>query len=202
MDFYKYQKYKYKNNQNGGKLNNNNFTFVHNTFGHDNLVSILKSGVIKLGSDVEKERRKLSGGIPMDNIYMNINFDDLNNLSNICGLIFSSKLPDDYDITINAGWGNKKIVKIKSNDSPKKKNNKLQKVKDYLKNPSSLLSQKLVELLPDNMNHEVLFSKEIYISKYLICISLCGSTKKEIKNIKKIIKEQKLDHIKIIIDGK
>lgn len=126
MYHHKYSKYKLKIIdlivQKGGTNILNNILFVHNTFGYDNLISILKSGMLNLGSKVDKKHRKLSGGIPMDEIYMNIYFKDLKNLSSPCGLIFSSKLLDDYSFTVNAGWRGKKLVIIKKKRKYKKKN--------------------------------------------------------------------------------
>jgi hypothetical protein len=192
---HKYSKYKLKminlNNQNGGTDIFNNILFIHNTFGYDNLISILKSGILKLGSKVDEKQRKLSGGIPMDEIYMNIYFKDLKNLPSPCGLIFSSKLLEDYDVTINAGWKGKKFVEIKKND--KKKKNKINKVKKFLKNPKKILSEKLTNILPGIMTHEVLFFEDIPIKDYLIGITDCGYTDKQKKEIQNIIKKNNLN---------
>jgi hypothetical protein len=198
-------KYKYKYNKYNNKMDNlesqdgggnkfmENITFIHNTFGYDNLLSILESGVLKLGSKVEKERRKLSGGKPMDNIYMSMYFKDIKNLDEKCGLVFSSNLMNDFDMEINAGWRGKTIVEIKKDDIMKEKKNKIRSVKNFLENPGTILAKNLVDILPKVMMHEVLFFDDIPIEKYLIGIYDCGFSKKEKNDILKILKEKKMN---------
>lgn len=89
---YKDKYIKYNLKMTGSAYKNNKFFFVHNTFGYDNLIEILKSGVLKKGADVSQEKRKLSGGIPKNNIYMSIYFEDLVEQYLPCGLVFSSQI--------------------------------------------------------------------------------------------------------------
>jgi hypothetical protein len=169
-----------------------NIVFIHNTFGYDNLISILESGVLKLGSKVDKNQRKLSGGKPMDEIYMNLYFKNLKNLDSPCGLVFSSKLLKDYDITINAGWRGRTIIEIKKIDEVKEKEEKIISVKKFFENPKSILPENLVEILPKFMLHEVLFFDDIPIKDYLVGITDCGFTDEEKKNISKTLDKNKL----------
>jgi hypothetical protein len=194
---YKYNKYISKmDNLIGGDKFLDNILFVHNTFGYDNLISILKSGVLKLGSKVEKERRKLSGGEPMDEIYMNIYFKDLKNLDNLYGLIFSSKLLIDYDLSVNAGWRGKTIAEIKKRDKMKEKKRKIKLVRKFLRNPKKILPEKVVEISSKIILHEVLFFEDIPLKDYLIGITNCGFTEEENNNIRKILEENKMNNVK------
>jgi hypothetical protein len=183
--------YNYKSDENNFY---DNINFFHNTFGYDNLISILESRVLKLGSNVEKKRRKLSGGEPMDAIYMNIYFKDLKNLDSVCGLIFSSKLIKDYKLIVNAGWQGQPIVEITNSDKIK---NKIKIIRKFLKNPKKILPENLVNSLPKFMLHEVLFFENIPIKDYLIGIANCGFTKKEMKNIEHVLEKNNMSNVKI-----
>jgi hypothetical protein len=173
---------------------NNNFFFVHNTFGYDNLIDILSSGILKKGSDVEQNKRKLSGGIPLDNIFMNIYFENMEKQYEPCGLIFSSNILNEYNISVNAGWGGKEICSINYTDETYIKNNKLDEIKDFIMNPEKILNPNLVKLLTNNiMLHEVLFFENIPLDKYLIKIIICGFTDTQKNEIKKIIKNKQFN---------
>ncbi len=197
---HKCQKYISKiNNLMGGAIFDN-IVFIHNTFDYYNLISILESGVLKKGSDVDEKRRKLSGGEPMDEIYMNIYFKDLENLDNLCGLVFSSKLLIDYDIVVKAGWRGKILVDIKKDDVKKIKIKKIKKVRKFLRNPKKILPEKVVDMLTKTksrtMIHEVLFFENIKIKDYLIGITNCGFSEDENNNIRKIIEEKNMNKVK------
>ena len=169
-----------------------NVVFVHNTFGNDNLISILESGVLKLGSKVNENQRKLSGGKPMDEIYMSMYFKDLKNLDITCGLVFSSKLLKDYDLIVNAGWRGKTIINSKKTDEIEEKEEKINCAKNYFENPISILPENLVGILPKLMLHEVLFFEDIPIKDYLIGITDCGFTKEESEKIQNILQKNDL----------
>ena len=191
MYSYKHNKYLYKNNMIGGDDFFNNISFVHNPYSYENLISILKSGTLKMGSDVDKKKRNLSGGEPMDEIYMNIYFKDNQNPHDLHGLVFSSQLLKDYDLTINAGWRGIKIVDIKKNDNNKIKKEKINRVKKFLNDPTKILPKTLVNISPYIMLHEVLFFENIPIKKYLVGINNCGFDKKQNMKIKNILKKKK-----------
>jgi hypothetical protein len=196
---YKFDKYQQKINIIGGKKKKiTNFYFLHNTFGIDNLLEILDSGILKLGSEVEEEKRRLSGGEPMEKIFMNIYFPDLKNIQTSVGLIFSHKLFYDYDLQIDAGWGNKKILEIQKSDSKNSKNKALDKIKNYIADPGTILAPHLVKLLTDILSHQIIFFKQIPIKKYLVAICYGNASNDIIKQIKETVEKNKLDNVKCI----
>jgi len=188
--YYKYIKYKtkylsIKNDkliQEGGK--NNKYYFIHNTTNYDNLISILKTGEIKISSQVEKERRKRTSG-NVNFIFGTMYLKSLNNLTHMPDytLILSEKLLDDYEIRFNKGWTGNELTTIKLDDNNKDKKNKLSIVKRFIKNPKDL-PEKLRD--PTGlMIHEVLFSKNIPLDKYLLGITCNNCTNEQINEIKK-----------------
>lgn len=187
----KYTKYKLKMI---GSAQNKNFYFVHNTFGYDNLIEILKCGVLKIGAELSEEQRRLSGGIPKNYIYMSIFFEDIKEQYIPCGLVFSSNILDDYDIVVNVGWNGNELCSISHKDTKKDKMKKIKKIKNFIKNPEKILPPQRAKMLKNNiMLHEVLFDKNIFLDKYLVKINDCGFTDKQIKEIKKIVCEKKLN---------
>ena len=129
MNYYnKYLKYKNKYlqlkniNQIGGSINK--YIFVHNTTTYDNLIEILKTGEIKISSQVDVKRRIRTGESTHDFIYGNIYFYDIKNMTHFqdYSLILSPKLLQDYDMRFNKGWTGKKIIEIKQKDKLKIKN--------------------------------------------------------------------------------
>ena len=193
MNYYnKYLKYKNKYlklknitiNQNGG--NKNEFIFVHNTTTYDNLLEILKTGEIKISSQVDSKRRIRTGDNSHDFIYGNIYFYDIKNMTHFqdLTLILSPKLLEDYNIRFNKGWTGKKITEIKQKDKKKTKNKKLELVKEWLKNPIDL-PEILRSDLSGFMLHEVVFNKNIPIDKYLIGITCNHCDETKINEIKK-----------------
>lgn len=183
--------------QNGGDKFIDNILFNHNTFGFDNIIPILKSGFLKKGSEVAKKRRKLSGGIPQNEIYMNIYFKDIKNLDFMPGLIFSSKLLLDYDLTINIGWTSRELVIIKKEDTVKEKKKKIRYARKYFKNQKKYLNEQLYESYRNNkgMSHQVLFYENIPLKDYLIGITNVGYDANQIKEIRDILDRKHLDNV-------
>lgn len=198
---YKYQKYKKKINQLGGKKEN--FYFIHDTNGYAGMTSILKSGEMKLGSEVSAKQRKWTGGLSYDNIFMTICFPEIQKIKFYLGLVFSQQLFYDYDLRVDAGWGNEPLVNVEKNETNKEKNKKLNKIKKYLKNPGSVLSKQVLDVLPDNWLNQVLFNERIPIDKYLVAIvGYCSHNNKkydkESNKIKELLKKKNLEHVKCI----
>lgn len=103
---------------------------------------------------------------------------------------------NDYDMTVNAGWGGNEICSISHKDSKKEKNKKIKKIKNFIKNPEKILAPLRAKMLKNNiMLHEVLFYKNIPLDKYLVRINNCGFTDKQMEEIKKIIGDKKLNVI-------
>lgn len=195
---YKYNKYSEKIEQIGGKKEK--FYFIHNPMGYSNMIEILKSGEMKLGSEVSKRRRKMSGMEVFGSIFTTIYFPELKNIKHWPGLVFSQDLFYDYDLHVDAGWGNKDLVDIKKDDSKKDKDKALKKIKKYLKNPTSVLETKILAALGDFMMTQALFNKRIPLDKYLVAI--CGycnfDNNKDSDKVKNLLKKKELSHIKCI----
>jgi hypothetical protein len=195
---YKYNKYSEKIEQIGGKKEK--FYFIHNPMGYSNMIEILKSGEMKLGSEVSQRRRKMAGKRIYDSIFTMLYFPDLKNIKHWPGLVFSQDLFYDYDLHVDAGWGNKDLVDIKKEDSKKDKDKALKKIRKYVKNKESVLGKKVAEMMPDFMSNQVQFFKRIPLDKYLVAI--CGycnfENDKDSDNVKKLLEKKGLQHIKCI----
>jgi hypothetical protein len=205
----KYKKYVEKIVQMGGKKecetakdcgqSKKKFYFIHNPMGYSNMTEILKSGEMKLGSEVSKRRRKMSCK-GFENIFTMIYFPDLKNIKHWPGLVFSQDLFYDYDLHVDAGWGNVPIVDIKKEDTKREKNKALKKIRAYVEKRELYLSEKLAKMLPDFMSNQVLFNKRIPLDKYLVAI--CGycnfENDKDSEKIKKLLEKKGLFHVKCI----
>ena len=57
------------------------FYFIHSTMCYNNLLDVLKSGILYPGKFVKPEQRQFCGeNTPSDHIYMNIYFEDIHNI--------------------------------------------------------------------------------------------------------------------------
>lgn len=199
---YKYIKYKTSSySLNGGYKKN--FYFIHGTKNIMTLLSILKDGDIKLGKDVPKQYRKLSGDQPLEYIYNHIYFEDLKNLTHLqdYSLIISPDIIKDYGICFNKGWQvgpTKDSIIIEKDNDNKTIATKLKEIRKFIKNPT--LPQKIIEFSPF-LHHEVLFDKPIQLDKYLLGIMClkCDNDPK-FNHIEKIIKE-KYPNVKILTEN-
>lgn len=136
---------------------------------------------------------KLSGGESLDYIYGHIYFEDLKNLSSgWIRFIINPKNMFDQGFIFNKNWvtyHNIYSIHIKKTDSiPTIK--KLNKIRQIIKNPESWL--------PEIMQHEILFDKEIDLTKYLLAI-ICNCSDDEINKIKSIIKDKPYKNTSFII---
>ena len=203
MDYYhKYLKYKSKYNKFKNNMNSQyNFYFIHTTKNMKNLKNILKEGYIKLGSDIPIKDKYLSGYENEPYIFSNIYFKDLDNLEwfNDLSLIIKPEIIDNQSILFIGGWGNFKISEINSFDSQEEKIIKLEKMKNFIINPTDL--HEFVLKLPKYMQHEVKFTSPINIKKYLYGITIGYKNNNELKTklstIKKILLKYNLENIKI-----
>lgn len=170
--------------------------FTHNS---NNFEKIIRSGILKLGSNVSKEERKYSGGKPLPYIYMNIFFvnDLINESYNISlrpgTLIFNDNLLHDYKCIFNDAHyshTNYDSIIIKKNDP-----NTDKKLKEIRKKINEKSSDPKFKKFPYELNHEILFDRQINIKKYLIGI-ICD--KNDIKHIEQLSHKYGYNKIKII----
>lgn len=187
-DKYKYKKYKEKYEQ--LLINKYKFYFIHKTKNYENLLKILKDGYLTSGQNVDKKYRFWSGEIALEDIYMNIIFDNLrdNSISYDMTLIFDPTLIFDYEMDILKGWGVNKLVHIDINDT--KLSSKMKKIYKFIKNPD--LHEKLL-LTPKILQHEIRIKQNISLDKYLRAIVChCNDNTKVMKLL------ENYPHVKII----
>lgn len=173
----------------------------HNTFANDHILGeILKDGMIRMGSNIAIDKRRLSGGEEQPYVFANIEFADLNNLEHHYGnstFIISPEILNDVTIYFNSRWNsyidNKTIV-INKDDDMIHKTDKLRIIHDYLKNMMDN-KQKIIDenkMYSPFMNHEIMIPMDIDIKKYII-----GIISNHDIELKRIIKSKGYD-IKII----
>lgn len=168
------------------------FYFVHHVMKKDNLINILKDGQVKLVKDIPIEDRSLSGPDELDYLYMNIQFEDLNNLIAIENntLLFDPKLAYDKNWIFNKYWSkypNLDSIFIYEDDDIDKKNHNIAKIKEYVKNPTHYQGTPLGKIIDSTqlgkMSHEVLFTESIPLDKYLIGIILDTTDDDELESL-------------------
>lgn len=176
-----------------------NYYFMHCTMSIDNLKKILSERVLKLGKNVPREVRKLSGGKDLEYIFLNINFDDLMNIEQYkcLSLLIHPRIVNDYRIVFNTNWqggiSDSSII-IEKNISIKEKKEKIDKIKEAIKNPKDI--PQIVLDAPGFRHHEILLEEDLPIDKYLIGV-VCHDS--DVQEIKEFLKN---DKIKIITDTK
>lgn len=181
----------------GGMIDDprNNFYFTHSVAGGEKvLYTIIKDGFLRPGKDIKHPNIRSPGDLAY--VYGNINFSDLNNLDtifNVC-LLFSPRLIFDYGIIFNRGWfkyPRDTSIRIHESDSLEEKYNKLNQIKEYLKNPTFYPFK-----VSGYMAHEVMIDRQIPLGEYLMAVN-CVCSKKYKKRIHKII-NKKYPNVKIL----
>jgi hypothetical protein len=178
-----------------------NFYFVHNTRDINNIISIIKDGVLKIGRHVDKSNRKHSGGIPQDYIYTNIFFDDIRNLSHYISfsILLHSNIIHKYGAVFNRGWqtypSKMYSTYFYKKDTPTVFNKKIEEIKEFIQDPNTL--PWLVREAPEVMHHEVLFKHNITLKDSLIGIVCNWCSDEQIAMLKKLLKKYGYGDIKI-----
>ncbi len=173
----------------GGYDSKNDFYITHSVAsGEKTLFEILKDGYLRPGKEIHHANILSSGGL--ENIYANINFCDLKNIEYIgnVSLQFSSQLIFDFGIIFNRGWfmyPRDTSIWIHESDTLAVKYNKLNEIKEYLKNPT-FYPKFLIEY-SGYIAHEIMIDRPIPLDKYLISIN-CVCSKKYKNKISKIIR--------------
>jgi len=199
----KYLKYKSKYLSLSGGYKRS-FYFIHGTKNINTLYKILKDGKINLGSDVPKQFRYLAGDEPLNYIYANMYFEDLNNLSHMRDftLIIHPDIIKHQKIIFNKGWQvgpSKDSIIINKKDDNNTITKKIKQMKEFIKNPSSL-PQKVKEF-GSFYHHEILFDEPIQLNKYLLgIVCLKCENDPNFNKIKKLI-NTKYPNVKIFTDN-
>jgi len=188
------------------QINKYNFVFTHMTKNFNNLKNIIKSGYIKLGSDIPIKDKFLSGCEDEPFVFSNIYFDDLDNLEffNDLSLIIKPEIIENQQIIFIGGWGNIEVLQILPSDDIQLKQEKILRIKNYITEPYGLPD--IVLNSPKSRQHEVRFTEPIDIHKYLEGISIYYSDQDELnekfQKIKKILTKYNLEDIKIYSTNK
>lgn len=191
-------------NQLAGSKGKYDFYITHGASKLSNLISILSSGKIKLGSDVSKEHRVMSKGKANKYIYTNMYFDDyINQMDNYIDytIILSPKILEDFDVKFNTGWSDElqssTLLELKSLDSLATRKNKLLDAKKFINTT--------IKSKPNIKNHELVFDKPIDISKYILgvtCLNCDYENADRFIKIKKMLKRNGRMNVKILTNSK
>lgn len=168
--------------------------FVHNIWKTKNIKKILEDGVLKTTNEISINKRTLSGDTNTKYLYMNINFEDIDNLhdTNTSALIFDESLAHNYDFIFNTHWNGSPSydsIFVFKDDNIKDKGEKIVKIKEYIENPTFYKNTPMAGKVSGIMTHEILFAKNIPIKNYLVKVKFNGTTT-EANKIKKILKEK------------
>lgn len=164
-----------KNSTNDMKYN---FYFLHATKNIDNILALLKKGKLLPGKDVNEKYRFLNYPDPMEYIFANIYFEDIQNLTHMRDytLILSPDILTEQDAVFNKGWlGGPETspigrsIYINKNDDIMTTSKKIKEFKEFLKDPSGILPQRVVEFSPFH-HHEIVFSQSIDLKNHLLGI--------------------------------
>ncbi len=199
--FNKYVKYKrkyYELKFSGGgiikNLTKNKFYITHSTSSLNNLLKIIDTKTIKLGTDVPKTYKK-NIIKSTKNIYGNIFFDEItkNNILNDkykyldYTIILHPKILSDYTTIINNEWTTEFLTK---------ESYQIYEIKKYIER---ILEKD--EYQDYVQTHQIVFSKKIPISKYILAVT-CNNCEDDYEEkfiqIKKFLKRNGLNHVKIL----
>ena len=197
-----YQKYlKYKKKYIGLKENNilfggrrHDFFFLHATKSFETLSSILDSGFIFPGKDVESKHRFMGGPeTEFEHVYMSMYFKDIDNIKHIRAISFiiDSCLVYGNNLIFHEGWYGGNPIFLYKNDTKKITDKKIEKIHNFLEN-SITVPEKLRE--GGMFDHQMLMEGSISLKKYVIGIVFniqdIDLYKKSISKIKRKIKEK------------
>ena len=195
----KYKKYKKKYLLLKNKINCvHNYYFIHNTT-YDNLINILKDGIIYPNKFLDQKNKRFSG-YDQDYVFMNIYFEDVKIIPELYNftLIFHPKILYENGFYFNEGWAGfvitdslhesgdqfvkyndkneivrvwKNSLHIKNIDTPKQINYKLNCIRNFLINPVSL-----PKILKESgiMTHEILFDHPINLDNHNLLGIVCN----------------------------
>ena len=170
------------------------FFIVHGTTNLDTLTRILKSGKIKLGSQVRVKDRKFSGIASKPYIFSSMYFTDLKNFREAKGisLLLSSSLLDEYTGYFNKNWQGgpgSQSIKLDKNDDLVTRATKLNIIREFIKDPSEL--PWIVKKFPGDFHHELVFEEPLLIKKYLRGVVCYGCPKEIIDSLHEILEKKK-----------
>lgn len=162
---------------------------IHSASSVSSMISALTDGYLAPGNQVEPKYRMSSGGEPLRHIYANINFDDIHNIDSVGGIkyYFHPDVLKDFNVTFNRGWFKYPMdgsVVISKNDTDKQKENAIQEIKEYVRNPTFY---EKIGMKRGPLTHELMFDEIIPFDKYLMGIQCEGCSKSDVEKIRKIM---------------
>ena len=183
-----------------------NFYFIHSTY---NIIPIFKSGEIKISTEVKKKYIYFRNFDSEPYAYANMMFDDDNiNMDHMMTpytLILDPRIMFDYDVIYNKQWWSEPMIvdnetgilsghiKLNKNDSKETRIKNIQYIRKNIIEKKAHFKTDVNDLYTHY--HEILFSKNIDVRKYLIgviCIEpYFGKKNKYVPKIEKLLKKYK-----------
>lgn len=217
--------YKYKTKYLKLKRANNdveyNFYFIHSTTNFNNLLDILKTGVLYPGKYLRPDQRKFCGEeCESEYIYTNIYFEDIKNIDYVrsYSLLLHPQIMLDNGFYFNKGWivaPTSTSIHVDNKDTMDNEQ-KITQIKEFLVNPVNI--PEIMKAKPGLYTHEVLFDHHINLDKNLVGIvcrycnesystiwndkpkELSKPSNNPIKLIKKAIANKPYRNVKIMTD--
>jgi hypothetical protein len=159
---------------------------------------MINDGAIYVGKKV-KDRKGHGGTAELEDVYANIYFKDMHNISHFwdVSVVLHPKILHEYDAVFNLGWGSRKnSVFFYKTDTPKEFNEKLDKVRELIKNPHTI--PKIVQDAPGMLHHEVTFPNDIPLKDNLLGIVCNHCPNKDISKIKNALKDNSYKNVMIL----
>ena len=178
-------------------LNHEHFYVIHGTANFDSLISILKSGKLDKGTNVDNPEFTILG--KRNEIYGNIYFDDVKNMSGVetfpYTLLFHPRVMFRSKCEFWAGWGyiGYKPIVINPDDDLKTIKRKMKKIKKFVNDVKN--NPKLMPIpyqgAPGNILHEIMLETDyIPLTNNLLGVICRGCSEEQINKIKKTISKQ------------
>ena len=180
-----------------------NYYFIHTT-NWNNLIHILKDGIIYPNKFIDEKFRLLSGH-EQEHVFTNIYFDGVDIIKFLpsISIILHPKILYENGLIFNEGWVGgpyQNSLFINTTDSPREINSKLNQIRDFLINPISL--PEIIRSSRNIITHEVLFDHPIHLDNHNLLAIVCYQCDIiNLNKIKKIIKTKSFSKIKILTES-
>lgn len=177
--------------------------YIYHFTQRKNILQIIKDNILYANKYLSKDRYVLSGIVETQYIFTKIFIDNTNQDLHGITLIFDPKILYEQSSIYNDGWLGEPTDNAIYLDVSKDHKILTDKIK-YILNDIKINNAKQMNDTdgkhlndPVFMRHELLFIGRILLKDYLIGIVYPLDDKKLLDEIKKILKKNKMDHVKI-----
>ena len=167
-----------KNNLTGGTKKT--YAILHST-SYENLIDILKCGVLYANAYIDDKHKRLSGDENMEYIFTNMVRSDIKIPDFGFGLLFNTNILNDKTFYFNKYW----VAGINDGTIKVTKQNR----KGLIRNIIKYINEKNDNIGHEVTGHEILFKKSIDVKKYLIGINCQVGTTEENQNLLDILRD-------------